>query len=255
MNGAHVNDALEDKQRSLKMRVLAVGAHPDDLEIICAGTLARYRQAGHEVVMAHACNGDCGHFIIPPAELAAMRDAEAKAAAAIIEAEVLTLPDMGDGDIMANDPKARMGMVDIIRKARPDVIITHAPEDYMPDHVAVTELVFFASFFASVPHWKTEQDTPHHDKVPPIYYMDTLASVGFMPEEYVDITDTLDIKAKMLECHESQLTWMREHDKIDMVEFVTAMARARGLQSGVRYAEGFRRLRTWPRVTTERLLP
>ena len=55
------------------MRVLAVGAHPDDLEILCAGTLARYKQAGHEVIMAHACNGDCGHFVIPPEELARQR--------------------------------------------------------------------------------------------------------------------------------------------------------------------------------------
>lgn len=237
------------------MRVLAIGAHPDDLEILCAGTLARYRQAGHEVVMAHACNGDCGHFIIPPDELAAQRAKEADNAGAILGAEVLTIPGMGDGDIMADDVNARKGMVDIIRQARPDVILTHAPEDYMPDHVAVSELVFFASFLATVPHWKTDNDIPHHDKVAPIYYMDTLASVGFMPEEYVDITDTMDTKIKMLECHESQLTWMREHDKIDMVEFVTTMARARGLQSGVRYAEGFRRLRTWPRMTTERLLP
>ena len=237
------------------MRVLAVGAHPDDLEILCAGTLARYKQAGHEVIMAHACNGDCGHFVIPPEELARQRAAEARAAAEILGAEVLTIPDMGVGDLRGDDVKARMAMVDIIRMARPDVIITHGPEDYMPDHVAVSELVFFASFLATVPHWKTERDLPHHDKVAPIYYMDTLAGVGFTPEEYVDITDTIDIKIRMLECHESQMTWMREHDKIDMAEFVTSVARFRGLQCGVRYAEGFRRLRVYPRMTPDRLLP
>ena len=85
--------------------------------------------------------------------------------------------------------------------------------------------------------------------------MDTLAGVGFTPEEYVDITDTIDIKIRMLECHESQMTWMREHDKIDMAEFVTSVARFRGLQCGVRYAEGFRRLRVYPRMTPDRLLP
>ena len=133
---------------------------------------------------------------------------------------------MGDGDLRADDVKARMAMVDIIRLARPDVIITHGPEDYMPDHVAVSELVFSRAFWPPFRTGRPERDIPHHDKVAPIYYMDTLAGVGFTPEEYVDITETLDIKVKMLECHESQLTWMREHDKIDMVEFVTSLARA-----------------------------
>ena len=147
------------------MRVLAVGAHPDDLEILCAGTLARYKQAGHEVIMAHACNGDCGHFVIPPEELARQRAAEARAAAEILGAEVLTIPDMGDGDLRGDDVKARMAMVDIIRMARPDVIITHGPEDYMPDHVAVSELVFLP---ASWPQFRTGRPSgifPIIDKV------------------------------------------------------------------------------------------
>ena len=63
------------------MRVLAVGAHPDDLEILCSGTLARFAQAGHHVAMAHACRGDKGHGVIPYAELSGIRDREAQAAA------------------------------------------------------------------------------------------------------------------------------------------------------------------------------
>ncbi|HHW09020.1 MAG TPA: PIG-L family deacetylase [Firmicutes bacterium] len=236
------------------MRVLAVGAHPDDLEILCAGTLARYRRDGHQIIMAHACNGNCGHFIIPPDELAAIRAKEAEAAAALLDAEVLTLEGVGDGELVADDPAQRRAMVELIRRARPDVIITHTPDDYMPDHVATSQLVFFASFFASTPNYKTGT-APHHEAVPPIFYMDTLAGANFLPEEYVDITDTLEIKLKMLECHQSQLVWLREHDGIDMKEFVEVTARFRGLQCGVRYAEGFRRLRTWPRATTARLLP
>ena len=236
------------------MRVLAVGAHPDDLEIQCAGTLARYRQAGHDVVMAHVCNGDCGHFYIPAEELAAIRQEEAAAAAAVIGAEVAAV-NIGDGDVQAEDEQARQRVVDLVRQAQPDVIITHAPDDYMPDHVAVSKLVFFASFLASVPQWRTGMDLPHYELVPPVYYMDTMAGVNFVPDDYVDITATFAAKLQMFSCHQSQLTWLKEHDGMDMLDFITVMARGRGLQCGVRYAEGFRRLRAWPRQTTTRLLP
>lgn len=60
------------------MRILAVGAHPDDLEILCAGTLAKYSKLGHEVIMAHVCRGDKGHLLIPPAKLAKIRKKEAE---------------------------------------------------------------------------------------------------------------------------------------------------------------------------------
>ncbi len=69
------------------MRILAVGAHPDDLEILCAGTLARFVAGGHHVVMAHACRGDKGHGKIPPQEIGEIRDREAQAAAAVVGAD------------------------------------------------------------------------------------------------------------------------------------------------------------------------
>ncbi|HRU32240.1 MAG TPA: PIG-L family deacetylase, partial [bacterium] len=71
------------------MRILAVGAHPDDLELLCAGTLAKYSKEGHTVVMAHMCNGNKGHFTIPPEELASIRAEEAKKSAEIIGAEII----------------------------------------------------------------------------------------------------------------------------------------------------------------------
>ena len=85
--------------------------------------------------------------------------------------------------------------------------------------------------------------------------MDTLAGVDFQPTEYVDISDTFDIKMKMLACHESQMKWMREHDKIDFTDTVRTFARMRGLQSGVLYAEGFKQMLGWGRVRTCRVLP
>jgi LmbE family N-acetylglucosaminyl deacetylase len=66
------------------MRILAIGAHPDDLEILCAGTLARYTQEGHEVIMAVATDGTAGHMVIKPPELARIREREARAAAELL---------------------------------------------------------------------------------------------------------------------------------------------------------------------------
>jgi LmbE family N-acetylglucosaminyl deacetylase len=91
--------------------------------------------------------------------------------------------------------------------------------------------------------------------VTPIYYMDNLAGLNFNPTEYVDITDEIDLKIDMLECHESQLKWMRDHDHIDFAEFVRSCSRFRGLQCGVQYAEAFSQEMVWPKVTTRRLLP
>ena len=85
--------------------------------------------------------------------------------------------------------------------------------------------------------------------------MDTLAGVNFNPTMYVDVTDTIDLKLKMLECHESQVVWMRDHDGIDFPDMVKTCSRYRGYQCGVKYAEGFRCLRADLRQTTKRLLP
>ena len=91
--------------------------------------------------------------------------------------------------------------------------------------------------------------------IAPLYYMDTIAGVNFLPEEYVDITDTLERKLSAVDKHESQVKWMKDHDGIDFLDFVRTVSKFRGLQCGVKYAEGFKACRTWPRQTTKRLLP
>ena len=85
--------------------------------------------------------------------------------------------------------------------------------------------------------------------------MDTLAGVNFNPTEYVDISEEIDLKLQMLECHESQLVWMREHDGIDFADMVKTCSRYRGYQCGAEYAEGFRQCQVYLKGTTKRLLP
>jgi len=235
------------------MRILAIGCHPDDLEIGCGGTLALYADKGHDVYMCHIANGNMGHAVIMPDELARIRTAEAEASGAILGAKKVFNPDVPDLLVDSHNEDQVRKIVEVIRSVRPDLIITHSPDDYMRDHVETSKLVFNAGFSSSIPHYYTE--SPPWPLITPIYYMDTLAGVGFLPEEYTDITTTLETKLKALEKHESQLKWMKDHDGIDFLDFVRTVSKFRGLQSGVTYAEGFRSCKSWPRIVSKRLLP
>jgi LmbE family N-acetylglucosaminyl deacetylase len=234
------------------VRVLAVGAHPDDLEILCGGTLARFVQEGHEVVMCHATRGDRGSFVHSSEEIARIRGAEARRAAAICGAEYETLG-LSDAEINAADRSQQRAVVDLVRDARPDLILTHSQGDYMGDHNEIAKLVFECSFHATLPLYDTGK--PHHSSVTPIYHIETIMGLGFQPAEFVDITATIETKVAMLEAHESQLTWLRDHDGVDIVEQMRTTSRFRGQQCGVAYAEGFVPCLTWLRGTTRRLLP
>ncbi len=232
------------------MNVLAVGCHPDDIEISCCGTLAKCVKRGDKVTVCHVANGNMGHEIISPEELREIRIGEAKKAGSLAGIEVVTLD---IGDLLPNgcDIAQRDKLVELIKKVQPDFIITHSPTDYMPDHLAVSKLVFDASFAASVPHYGAEGKAA----VVPIFYMDNLAGMNFNPTEYVDISDEIELKIQMLECHESQLKWMRDHDHIDFAEFVRTCSRFRGIQCGTQYAEAFCQELVWPKVVARRLLP
>ena len=234
------------------MRILAIGAHPDDIEVACSGTLAKCVQRGDTVIVCHASSGNLGHVVIPPDELRKIRREEAKKAGSLAGIEVICAG-FDDLDIYADNKEARDKMVDVIRYADPDLIITHAPDDYMPDHTAVSKLVFDASFTATLPNYYTKEKKVA--KLVPIYYMDTLAGVNFNPTMYVDVSDTIDLKIKMLCCHESQVVWMKEHDGIDFADMVKTCSRYRGYQCGADYAEGFRQCQVYLKGTTKRLLP
>ena len=241
------------------MNVLAIGCHPDDVEIACAGTLAKCVKRGDRVVVCHASDGDLGHVVIPPDELRVMRAQEARKAGSLAGIEVICAG-FHDLKIYDNNKEARDRIVDVIRYADPDFIITHYPGDYMPDHTAVSRLVFDASFAATLPNYTDYKHVfSSPDGAParlvPIYYMDTLAGVDFVPDEFVDITEEIDLKMEMLECHASQLVWMREHDGIDFADMVRTCSRYRGYQCGAAYAEGFRMCKTYLKGTARRLLP
>lgn len=234
------------------MKVLAFGAHPDDIELLCAGTLFRFRARGDEVAVAVMCNGDKGHFEIGPEELARVRLAEARAAAREEGAELIACGLCPDLEVYV-DSETRRKTVEVIRQARPDLVITNHPDDYMCDHSTTGRLVVDASFVASLPNYRT--DSPHTAVIPPVYFMDTMAGVNFEPTDYVDISETVEAKGRALLCHQSQYKWLRDHDGIDYVQFMKAHSAFRGTQCGVPFAEAFQAYRVWGRIKPGRLLP
>ena len=234
------------------MRVLAIGAHPDDLELQCAGTLAKYARRGDHVTMAVAMSGDCGSATLPKKEIAAIRGAEARASAAVIGADFRVMQGYSDGFLFSTEP-TRLDFLNVIRQARPDVILTHSPNDYHPDHRIVSQIVCDVRIMITVPNIKTE--TPVGDTLPEIYFFDTMAGVDFVPQHYVDISSTFDVKKKMLSCHKSQSLWLEEQYKMTYLDFIDCVGRFRGLQCGVQYAECFQASPIWPRRATGILLP
>ncbi|NLU36745.1 MAG: PIG-L family deacetylase [Clostridiales bacterium] len=235
------------------MRILAVGCHPDDLEINCYGTLAKYRKLGHDVAVCNIANGNLGHVVIKPDELREIRLKEAQEAAKVIGATHYTI-DIGDLYVTAENDDLIRKLAAVIREVQPEVVITHYESDYMNDHIQTFYATFRATFAASCPHYEMGAE-PASAPITPIYHMDTLTGVGFLPTEYVDITDVIDLKLEALACHKSQVEWMKEHDGIDFLDMVRTCSKVRGYQCGVEYAEGFRLCRHYLRMVPKRLLP
>lgn len=218
-----------------KLRVLAVGAHPDDLEIRCGGTLARFAEEGHHVMMAHATNGNKGHQTIPPDELAEIRHKEAQAAADVIGAELFWLG-FPDAELFY-DKETRLVFVDMIRQAQPDVIITHYHEAYHPDHMITSQLTCGASYISTVPHIKT--DRPPTKVVPKIYYFEIDYTVQSASTEYVDITGVYEKKRRMIASHKSQYEWLQQNHDVDIQARMEQRDIEYGAICSVNYAERF----------------
>ena len=128
-------------------RVLAIHAHPDDIEFQCAGTLALLKERGHHITMATMTPGDCGSDELAPDAISDVRRKEAQAAADLIGAELHCL-EFRDLSIVF-DNESRRRVTEFIRRQRPDIVMTAPPVDYMADHEVTSRLVRDACFNAS----------------------------------------------------------------------------------------------------------
>jgi LmbE family N-acetylglucosaminyl deacetylase len=238
------------------VRILAVHAHPDDIETLAAGTLALLAAAGHEIIIATLTAGDGGSVSTGPEDTAAIRQGEAGAAAAMIGAayHCLGLPDLG---VFSDDP-TRRAVTELMRSLAPALVIAAAPSDYHPDHEATSALVRDACFAAAVPNYHAGISDPLA-AIPHLYFTDPIGGRDrdgrrIVPDFAVDIADTFETKRRMLAAHESQAAWLaKQHDVTDPVEAMAAWSRRRGRDFGVDVAEGFRQYRNEPYPRTPRL--
>ena len=238
------------------MNILAIGAHPDDVEISCGGTLAKYAKQGHKVFTATATNGNIGSATLPMDEIARIRKEEARRAAAHIGAEYICLD--YDDEMFYEDKAARLKFIDLVRYCKADIILTHNPEDYNPDHELTSKIV--NDIAVMIPIAKIQTPNKPYDKIPIIAYFESANGLGFIPTEYVDITDTIEIKMAMCSEHKSQVQWMQDNYKDTLngknfLEQYYTQSRYRGIQCGVEYAEGFRMANDAFRVVPYRVLP
>lgn len=240
------------------MNILAIGAHPDDIETSCGGTLARYAKMGHKVFTATATNGNIGSATLSMEEIAAVRKEEARKAAAHIGAEYICLD--YDDEMFFEDKAARLAFINLVRYCKADVILTHNPEDYNPDHELTSKII--NDIAVMIPVEKIKTHSPAYDKIPIIAYFEPVNGLGFVPTEYVDITETMEIKMAMCREHKSQVSWMQDNYKDtlgeqekDFFENYYTIAKYRGIQCGVEYAEGFRMANDAFRVVPRRVLP
>lgn len=241
------------------MNVLAIGAHGDDLEAFCGGTLALYAQAGHRVVMCVMTDGR-GRPMGDPEQIAALRKQEAQASADLIGAELVWLA-VPDGDLTVDEP-TRHKVIEAIRACSADVILTHPPDDYHPDHNATSRLVMDAAQVARTSNYRST--LPPIRKSVPVGFIDAEFGINFAPEEYVDVSAVWDIKVKMLLQHKSQHMPGPTYDPAfvlppdeqnAIVRAARVMSEFRGLACGAAYAEAFRWWRAANRIVAKRLLP
>lgn len=223
--------------------VLAVGAHPDDVELLCAGTLALLHAEGWLVEVATMTPGDCGSATLSREEISTIRRKEASASAALLDGKYHCLE--CDDIFIAYDRPTLFKVIDLVRRVKPKLVLTMSPEDYMVDHEVTSALVRTACFSAGMANIRTAGHDPF-EGIPHLYYGDPMEGKDILgnlvhPTTLVEITGTMATKERMFLCHESQLAWLSSHHGVsEAVETMRALATMRGKTMGVRYAEGFR---------------
>ena len=231
------------------MRILAIHAHPDDIEILAGGTLALLAQLGHQIAIVTMTPGDCGSAGQSADEIARIRRDEAAAVAALIGA-VYRCAEFRDLAIF-NDDASRRRVTELLREVEPELVLTASPVDYHCDHEATSALVRDACFAAPAPNFAAGS-APALSRIPHLYFMDPTSGVDRdgnpqLPDFYVDVSATFAMKRAMLGCHASQRAWLRkQHGIEDYIETMERWTRAVGRRAGLEFAEGFRRYKGHP---------
>lgn len=223
--------------------VLAVGAHPDDIEFLFAGTLRLLVEANWGLRCVTMTGGDLGASAGTREAIRGKRLEEAARAAAVLGG-THTWAGFHDMHVFYNEETLR-AVAELIRRATPTIVITHSPDCYALDHEQTAMIVRAACFAAGLPLLKTGSASPI-PSVPALYYSDAIDDRDkfgrpVAPSFYVDVTRSFAKRQEALACHASQRDWLRAyHGEDEFLDSNERAARRRGQACGVTHAEGFR---------------
>jgi LmbE family N-acetylglucosaminyl deacetylase len=186
-----------------RLRILGIGAHPDDCEVKIGGTAAMWAAAGHTVCFVSATNGETGHHVQGGAQLAQRRVEEAKAAADVLGVQSRVLP-VPNGQLEPTLIYRRM-FIRLIREFRPDLVLTHRPNDYHPDHRYTSQLVQDSAYVVMVPNTAAETPALRYNPVMAYFCDGFRKPLPFEPSVVIAIDSAMDRKFDALHCHTSQM--------------------------------------------------
>lgn len=216
--------------------VLAVGAHPDDIEFACAGTLLQLKDRGWEIHLWNLANGSAGSKSLPADKISAKRWQEAQSSARILGA-TMHPPLFSDLGIFYDAPSLAQ-VSSVVRAINPTIILTHPPSDYMEDHENTCRLVVTAAMAKGIPNFPVVPSESAHDDQIAIYHTPPLGcrtglNQPVRPSLFVDIESVVPSKIRMLLAHESQMTWLEQTQSMASLEEVLLKeAKALGAMSG-----------------------
>jgi LmbE family N-acetylglucosaminyl deacetylase len=228
------------------IRVLALFAHPDDAEFLCAGTLAHLADRGDSLHIASMTAGDCGSSILSSPKISRIRRQEARRSAALLHSPYTCL---GERDLLVSyDHPTLRKVMELVRRVDPALVFTHSPQDYMVDHETTSRLCQTACFGASAPNFRTGARRPARPvrTIPHLYYAQPVSSRDILgheilPRLVVDISATIERKGAMLACHESQRAWLQFQQALrNLDDPLRQMAARAGELAGFQWGEGFR---------------
>ena len=226
--------------------VLAIVAHPDDIEFVAAGTLLRLREAGWQTHYLNLSGGDCGSTTSGPDETRATRAAEGRAAAAILGAEFHE--SLASDLCIFYEERLLRRLAAVVRRVRPRIVLTHSADDYMEDHMNTARLAVTAAFARGMPNFATDPPVePSAGDVTVYHAMPHGLRDGLRrpvsPDLFVDTTAVQATKRRALAAHASQKAWLDVSQGMDSyLDSADDMARAVGRMSGrFACAEGWRR--------------
>ncbi|MEI7881120.1 MAG: PIG-L family deacetylase [bacterium] len=225
--------------------VLAVAAHPDDIEFMMAGTLLRLKDAGAGIHMWNLANGHCGTVRHTREEIIRLRAAEAEASARL--AGAVSHPPLFDDLGIFYDRVSLARVAAVVREIRPSIVLTQSPQDYMEDHQNTCRLVVTAAFSRGMCNFETEPVCGAYDTPVAVYHAlphglkDGLGH-PVASDAYVNVEPVMTRKRDMLACHTSQKEWLDVSQGMDAyLNEMDRMSAGVGLLSGrFSHAEGWR---------------